>query len=354
MEKSKNSYRRFPIDNKVTLKVLAEKTGIEKQQLIDFHNIFASPKEHISEEHTPNLTFLYVPANFHYLYSGLSINSGLNLFLYNKPSIESNQYYVEYLKKQGEKQTRISFDVQVEHKKTINNEYHLFEVSKLTPTTLNGEVENNDVQEINEKINNIIYPLQVITNDNGSFKEVLYPENIKKQWDKLKKELQEEYSGMCFSHIIDYNDQILKDKDKFVESFKDFWLLKTLFPSIYSLYNFNGGVYEVLDFELINEELPLQYKVYKSFTNIDTTGNLLKFDYKGNLTDKRSRMELEWLTNNPSFQEYNNLESKGIFEQSVIWDNESKKIKNINVQAILELETPIVNTISIRLMEEEG
>jgi hypothetical protein len=109
-----------------------------------------------------------------------------------------------------------------------------------------------------------------------------------------------------------------------------------------------------MELELIDNELPFEYKVYKNFTNIDTTGNLLKLDYKGNLTDKRSRLELERLVINPSFLDYNNKESKGIYDQSVIWDKKNKKINSISVQAVLELEKSIVNTINIRLMEEEG
>ena len=275
------------ISRGTTLEELANFFNLTKEQLKRYHNTYCPLDDLIGHDIPNHVTIIYVPPEDKELREKIfNPNSGNFIRYKSKNTLENKKSYqkrygiIQKTFHNDKEKLKIHYETEI--KKTNTN----IEIIR-HPVYVNRQKPDLIVEQIADKVGNILYPLQLGLNENGSIKEIINFKEIDIRWRKLKPDLEDYYKGETAEDIIKKIENQLKSKSRTLNKIKDSLFYLLYFIPIYEVfdenkkYTFHQGIPFVNEqknilFEItvsINEEISKTKKIFikvegKSIDNI--------------------------------------------------------------------------------------
>ncbi len=351
---NQKQYSVYDIKKGDTLESIATFFEKSKQEIVGFHNIYAKQDDLIGMELPTHLQQLFLYPNLHNKATGVAKHLNENYLHHHHHKI-INRFRVQYTCTEGEQKTHVEFEISLQNK-GVFKEGHVYEIYKISPTEINGEDDINDTEDVKEKILNLIYPIQVLVRENGTWQELLYDKRIVKRFEVAKREILDYYKGQLVHDLLQHAEKKMCNEKNFKELFADNWLLDTIFSNVYRYYNNNEANEEALHFALLKNVLPQKFLVLQSISNFDEDKKLVTICKKGVLNDERTRAQLEQLVQEQNFDGQGETFATGELVQNIVLNVETFALESVHLKANLDLQEKRVVEIVLTpaLSKREG
>lgn len=333
---NQKQYSIYNIKNNDTLESIVAFFEKSKQEIVGFHNIYAKQDDLIGMELPTHLQHLFLYPNLHNKATGVATHLNEN-YLHHQYHKIINRFRVQYTCTEGEQKTHVEFDISLQNK-GVFKEGHIYEINKISATEINGEDDINDTEDVKEKILNLIYPIQVLVRENGTWQELLYDKRIVERFEVTKKEILEYYKGQLVHDLLQHAEKKLCNEKNFKELFVDNWLLDAIFSNVYRYYNNNEATEEALHFALLKSVPPQEFEVLQRISNFDGDKKLVTICKKGTLNDERTRAQLEQLVEEQNFDGFGTTYATGKLEQNIVLNVETFALQSVHLKASLDLQ----------------
>ncbi|WP_310554725.1 hypothetical protein [Flavobacterium sp.] len=310
-----------------------------QQEIKGFHNIFCEHSALIVYDFPYDLKQLYVFPQLHYKAIGVAEHLDQSTYLQHHTQEGTCNYSVEYVSTEGEKKTVVDFEISITQKGLFKEGY-LYLIHKIAPTLINGEVTPNDTEEIKEKLGNIVYPLQVLVQENGKWQELIYDKAIKKRFATAKQEILEYNKGKLVSDLLQEAEKKLCYEERFKKMFQDNWLLGTIFSNTYRYYNHQQPIKETVKFALLNHVVPIAFDTEQTIGDFMPDSKHITINRNGISNDTRTREALEQAVGETKYDGTLSQKIDAKFEQKIILDIKTSNIVSIYLRASIDLQTP--------------
>lgn len=226
--------RRYPVERGDTLSSVSERLQIPFAVLQYYHNIRSDVKDLILDNILPrDLQYIVLPDHFHeeippprFSYVDENIKKAMGITrkkytviqkIYNGGKLENTFHY----------KMALTEDIQEEQKKiTIERE----------KIWLNNEEIALTVENMYEEAGNVIYPLEIVINEEGSFSSIINPDKIKARWKEKRPRLEEYYKSSISTDIFQHFDAFFDDILQFQEALDNDIFFKILLMPLYRHY----------------------------------------------------------------------------------------------------------------------
>jgi hypothetical protein len=330
-EDTKKDYSIYKIKKGDTLASVAAYFEKTQQEIKGYHNLFCIYELYIHNDFPEDLKELYVYPQLHHKAVGLDKHLSENNYLQQKKWLAIQNYTLQYHMIEGELTTTIDFEISVEHKGQ-SKEGHVYEINKIAPTTINGQLPPNDTEEVKEKILDTVYPIQVLVHDNGSWQKVLYDKKITKRLTQTKKEILEYYQGETVHQLLDHAQKVFAQEESFCAMFAHNWMLDAIFSNIYRYYNHLSPIEEKITFALLNKAKPVTYSIVQKIEDFTAESKTMTISKEGTLSDTRTRTDFEMEIQDPHYDNKGTREVKGNFEQKITLNMQTPRSVEIKVR----------------------
>lgn len=225
------------ISKGTTLEELSRFFNLTPEQLKRYHNTYCPLEDLIGYDIPSHVTIIYVPPEDKETREKIFNPSGGNFISYkskntldNKKSYQRRYGVIQKTFRNDEEKLKMHYEIEI--KKTNTN----VEINRY-PVYINHQRPDLLIEQMADKIGNILYPLQLGLNENGTIKEIVNFKEIDLRWRNLKPDLQDYYKGETAEQIIKKIDTQLKSKSRTLNKIKN-----SLFYLLYFL-----PLYEKLD-----------------------------------------------------------------------------------------------------------
>ena len=342
---NQKQYSVYDIKKEDTLESIVAFFEKSKQEIVGFHNIYAKQDDLIGMELPSHLQQLFLYPNLHYKATGIATHLNDNYLHHHYHKI-INTFRIQYIFIEGELNTQVDFDISLQNK-GVFRQGHIYEINKISATEINGDDDINDTEDVKEKILNLVYPIQVLVRENGTWQELLYDKRIVERFELAKKQILEYNRGQLVDDLLQHALKNLTNEKKFKELFTDNWLLDSIFSNVYRYYNNNEAFEEALDFALLKNVLPQEFSVLQSISHFDETKKQVTISKNGILNDKRTRMQFEQVVKEQNFDGLGDPITTGKFEQNIVLNVETFALESIYLLASIDLHVPRVVEVVI-------
>jgi hypothetical protein len=343
-----NQYRKIKINKSDTLDTLSEKLGLEKQEMIGFHNVHAKQKELIIHDLPVGLEELYV---YPFIYqkikdSSLKVKLESDYKLVNKPTKQTLHYGVLYYITSGEEENTIKFEISVKY---LKQDYQglYYEVNKTSPTFINDSETDIIADVLAEKVAAVFYPLTVIVNEQGKWIGIANYEAVKSRWQTVKKTIYKDYEGQWIADYVQECENNLATESRFVQTMAGNWFLNAYFSGIYNRYgnayhlvNSNFGFENKTTFPILTDIAGLQYATKYYLQELLDEDQIVKIDVTGILDDSRSKADIENRLNFSSIEDPSATKATGSYTAKYFLDTATQTIESMVLECSIELDIP--------------
>jgi hypothetical protein len=333
---NQKQYSVYDIKKEDTLESIVAFFEKSKQEIVGFHNIYAKQDDLIGMELPSHLQHLFLYPNLHFKATGVAKHLNENYLHHHYHKI-INKFRVQYLCIEGEQKTHVEFDISLQNR-GVFKEGHIYEIHKISATEINGDDDLNDIENVKELLLNLIYPIQVLVRENGTWQELLYDKRIVKRFEIAKKHILEFNNGQLVDDLLDHAEKNLSNETKFKELFEDNWLLDAIFSNVYRYYNNNEATEEALHFALLKGVPPQKFMVLQMISNFDGDKKLVTICKKGTLNDERTRAQFEQLVEEQNFDGQGETFATGDLEQNIVLNVETFALESVHLKASLDLQ----------------
>ncbi|MFD2908242.1 hypothetical protein ACFSX9_05790 [Flavobacterium ardleyense] len=299
----KPKYKKYKIQQGDTLESIAKKLDKSSHEVKSFHNIFCETEEYIGIEFPRNLVelFIYPTYNQEELSLIPKVPFERPYHLAMKPAQVSNNFGVMYTILSGKEENTLKFECSVAFKRLTSEGDFIFEINRISKTFINDEETSTIADELAEKTNAVLYPLEVVVNDEGNWTGISNYKAIKTRWKKVKKKILDEYEGEWVEQYLLLNEETLEEEASLVNSLKKDWFLKSYFNTIYIYYTNKLHIETHALFPLLTNCDALVYNVEQKINEFLDDYNLIRIEQNGILADERSKTDLENEMNIPYY-----------------------------------------------------
>jgi hypothetical protein len=343
--KNQKQYSVYDIKKGDTLESIVAFFEKSKQEIVGFHNIYAKQDDLIVMDLPIHLQQLFLYPNLHFKATGVAKHLNGN-YLHHQYHKIINRFRIHYHCVEGEQKTHVEFDISLQNK-GVFKEGHVYEINKISATEINGEEDTNDTEEVKEKILNLIYPIQVLVRENGTWQELLYDKRIVKRFEVAKQEILDYYKGKLVHDLLHHAEKNLSNETKFKEMFEDNWLLDAIFSNVYRYYNNNEATEEALHFALLKKVPSQEFMVLQSISNFDEIKKQVTINKKGILNDERTWANFEQLAQEQNYDGLNDAFLTGTLEQNIVLNVETFALESVHLTASLDMQEKRVVEISV-------
>lgn len=254
----------------VNINDLAIEYEIDSEKLIDFHNTHCEIFELLPKTLSKYVEFVYLPKENYEKRQAKFIAS-------NKLELPTKSVTNEYgiILKFEPKNLQIHYKIQVER-----NGYNV-EVTKGKTYINNKEVEKV-IEQLYEKAEKAIYPLQISIGKSGNMEKVLNEKELTRRWkEDYAPKIKEYYQSEVTDGIIKQFDKVYDDINKSKDLFERNLFYKLFFLPIFRSYqNFEYEVQTGFYFSSLNEEFV--YDIKCSLDKEYTRGGKIALYLNGN------------------------------------------------------------------------
>ena len=332
---NQKQYSVYDIKKEDTLEGIVAFFEKSKQEIVGFHNIYAKQDDLIGMELPSHLQQLFLYPNLHYKATGIATHLNENYLHHHYHKIINN-FRIQYTATIGEQKMYVDFDISLQNK-GVFRQGHIYEINKISATEINGDDDLNDIEDVKELLLNMMYPLQVLVRENGTWQEILYDKRIVERFENVKKHILEFNKGLLVDNLLQHAEKVISDEITFKNLFKDNWMLDAIFSNVYRYYNNNESMSEDLHFALLQGLPPLDFLVMQSISHFDEKKKQVTINKKGILNDERNRLQFEQLAKEQNFDGLDDALINGTFEQNIVLNVETFALESVHLKASLDL-----------------
>jgi hypothetical protein len=350
----KSKYKTYKIKNGDTIISVATELGITVKEARNFHNIFSKEDEIIIDDFPSQLKELYV---YPYIREITKDKQPLAKFdgykLSFLPSKKKNNYGVMYTISSDEKEEyTIKFEVSVEYKGADKNGFY-FAIDRLSKTFINDEEASSIADELAEKVGTVIYPLVVVTNDNGKWFNIDNFKEVQKRWEKVKKRILDEYEGEWVEEYLELVAESLLEESSLLNSLSNDWFLNAYFGGIYAYYTPYFKFKNEIKFPIVPNINPLVYQVEHTTEEYLDDYRQVVIDQKGVLADERAKSDIENQLNFPHYgQLYSDApKAEGEFRAKYFLNESDNTIESLFLECSIVLDKPKKIQVVVSLLQ---
>lgn len=231
------SQKTCKISKGTTLKELANFFKLTEEQLKRYHNTYCPLDDLIGHDIPNHVTIIYVPPEDKELREKIFNPKGGNFVNYkskntldNKGSFDKTFGIIQKTFINGEEKLKIHYEIEI---KKSNN---IVEIKRKS-VYLNHQRPDLIVEQMADKIGNIMYPLELELNDDGTIKETNNQQAILDRWLRLKPELEDYYKGRESEEIFQKVGKNIRSRSKFLHRIKDSLFYVMYFFPLYEAFN---------------------------------------------------------------------------------------------------------------------
>ncbi|WP_445711920.1 hypothetical protein [Flavobacterium sp.] len=348
---TKKRFTIYTLEEGDSLASVSEKLGKTNWEVAHFHNCFAKDDALIGVAFPATLQVLYIEPNFHEKeVKGVPKVS----FVYDgkiaiKPIKVTQEYHVTTSLDVHESTLKLSYDVSVTFLKKLGAVF-LFKIHKKQILEIDSF---GMLEELEAKIQETLYPLEIEVDDDGFFIGIANYEQILERWQTVKEKLLDEFDGVAVLKTILFYDAIFFDALLLFESLQNDLFLKTYFSGLFCNYTLGYTFENCLDFPILKGCKNAKYKVHNKIDPYLNDEVFFTITREGTLEDERVLLDFEEKLNEPYFALFDDKQEKamGGFASHYVLNNTTHSIENISLECTLELEKKRTIKMTVRLLD---
>ncbi len=336
----------YTIKNGDTLNSVSKYLGINPQEIRVYHNIHCKLDDLIEHDFPKKLTTLllspFVEKKEDIEDISKTVKFGADFKLRFKPTLTKTNYDVRYTIETGGQISTMNYEVSVQLKEQEQKAFHMFEIQRISNIYINNKEANSIKDKLVEKVSSLLYPLQIVVNDNGKWMDVYNFKEIKERWENKKQEIINEFGWELTEKYFALSEKSLQSRQNLRDFLQNDWFLATYFTEIHCKYTPELTFKNSAFFPLLANTKPLEYKVDQKINKLIDDNNLIYIEQKGILIDGRSKADFE---NNLSFPHYllmnENVEKvKGDFRSKYYLSPNHNLIESLFFECTIDLNIP--------------
>ena len=285
-------YKKYHINKGDTLDDIIRKLEIEKVKLIYDHNL-------LSNDNIDNYIFGdTLPKNLKYILLPLSYNKDIPISKIKYSDKNVSKTNGKTYKKYGVTQ---QFIINGELRNTLNYELEITEniEDHFWRSTINKNtvyLNNTDsfliIENLYNRIDNCLYPLEINVNKDGSFKNIINEKEIHQRWKKMLPQLQDYYKGQVSDEIFSKSEKIFSDVQKYGNKLFNSIFFKVWYAPIYRYYPEEEPLVYEDHFPLFPQHKGVKFKITQSSDLEVCENNKFNIHITGSCIDNRIEQEL--------------------------------------------------------------
>jgi hypothetical protein len=263
-------YIKVKTEGILNLEILCDEYDMTAEELVVFHNKHCNLLELLTTSLPKYVEYIYIPSE-KYKVRDVRLLKSSTIQIPAKPSDKVYGVIIKFKPK----------DLQIHYKIRVKRIEAYIELIK-EKTFINNQEIDKIIEQLFEKAEQVLYPLQVSTNKNGVLKRILNNEDIATRWKtECFPKLKEYYQSEVTDEILEQLDQAYTDIDSKKDLFNRNIFYKLFFMPVYQSYPhfLKKDSLEVF-FSAISQNV--DYQVEYSLNREYTRGNKIVLKLEGN------------------------------------------------------------------------
>ncbi|MFC6269812.1 hypothetical protein [Frigoriflavimonas asaccharolytica] len=280
MTNEDNNYIKLKIEGIFKLKKVASEFNITSDDLVAFHNQFCDISELLPLNMPKHVEHVYLPAQ-NFKDRDVKLLKSTKLAL---PTVVSEKTY-------GVMLNFLPKDLKMHYKIKVKKENGFLEISKEKTYINNKEIEQT-IEQLFEKAEQVLYPIQIATDEKGAIFKIINNEGIANHWEKdCKPMLVEYYKSETADNIIGKLDKSFKNLSSKKDLLERNLFYKLFFLPVYTNYPdffkkdflkiYFSGIKNVVNYTV-------EYSLEKEFTRGQKIALRISGKEEGNIFNKNS------------------------------------------------------------------
>ena len=225
MSKKEEKYSKVKTEGVFNLNQTAKEFNLTTAELVAFHNQYCAIHELLPLSLPKYVEYIYLPTK-NFLERDIKLLKSTKLTLPEELSDKTYGVMINFLPK----------DLKIHYKIKVKRTAQFLEIIK-EKTYINNQEINQTIEQLFEKAEQVLYPLQIITDEKGRLFQIINSEEIKKRWEKdCKPKLEDYYKSETAENIISKLDQSFEDLNEKKELLERNLFYKLFFQPLYTSY----------------------------------------------------------------------------------------------------------------------
>lgn len=298
-------FKTYKIQKGDTLTNVAVKLNRDEYDVKSFHNTYCDIEDLIGVDFPKHLTELIIPSfevsqKNDILTFPKPVKLGSKGKLEFFPSSLNKKYGVLIALEKGDDSQTIKYEVNLRYVRQEEKE-KVFELNRISKIYINDEEADAIADVLAVKVAQVLYPLQILIDENGSFSGIANYEQIQQRWHAVKEDIYGEYEGEWVEKYIELNEEVLNEKESIEFSLLSDYFIRTYFNGIYTEYPQNKSKATDIQFPVLNDVSDINYKVKSEIEEFYDESNFIVLNQDGIINEERSKEDLEAKFNFPFY-----------------------------------------------------
>ena len=346
-------FKKYKIQKGDTLSSVAKKFNCKEYDLKSHHNVYCEIKDLIGLDFPAHLTELILPSfEFNQKEDTIALRKFVRLGSKSKlelyPSTLNRNYGVFIVLEKGDDSQTIKYEINLRYIRQQEEE-KVFELNRISKIYINDEEADAIADVLAVKVAQVLYPLQILIDENGSFSGIANYEQIKQRWETIKENIYDEYEGEWVDKYIEINEEVLNEKESIELSLLSDYFIRAYFNGIYCEYPEKKSKNDEIKFPVLNDVSDINYIVKSEIEEYYDESNYIVLNQNGTINEDRSKEDLESKFNFPF---YANPDSSytiadGSYRGKYFLNASDRSIEAAYVEASVALNSPERIKVSI-------
>lgn len=346
-------FKIYKIQKGDTLTSVAVKLNRDEYVVKSFHNTYCDIEDLIGIDFPKHLTELIIPLfevsqKKDTLILTKSVKLGTKGKLEFFPSSLNKKYGVLITLEKGDDSQTIKYEVNLRYLRQEEKE-KVFELNRISKIFINDQETDTIADVLAVKVAQVLYPLQILIDENGSFSGIANYEQIQQRWYAVKEAIYDEYEGEWVEKYIELNEEVLNEKESIEFSLLSDYFIRTYFNGIYCEYPEKKSKNDEIKFPVLNDVSDINYTVKSEIEEYYDESNYIVLNQNGTINEDRSKEDLESKFNFPF---YANPDSSytiadGSYRGKYFLNASDRSIEAAYVEASVALNSPERIKVSI-------
>ena len=225
MHEENPKYIKVKLEELFNLQKIAKEFKLTTAELVAFHNHYCAIHELLPLSLPKYVEYIYLPPK-KFLERDKKLLKSTKLTLPEQLGNRTYGVMINFLPK----------DLNIHYKIKVKRTAEFLEIIK-EKTYINNLEINQTIEQLFEKAEQVLYPLQIITDEKGRLSQIINSEQIKNRWEKdCKPQLEEYYKSETAENIISNLDKCFKDLNAKKKLLERNLFYKLFFQPLYTSY----------------------------------------------------------------------------------------------------------------------
>lgn len=346
-------YKIYKIQKGDTLKSVALHLNRNEYDLKSYHNTYCNIEDLIGIDFPKHLTELIV-SSFESIKKEEKLDAHKRVRLGSKekfdffPSLLNKNYGVLIVLENDNDAQTIKYDLNLRYVKQEEKD-KVFELNRITKVYINDEEADAIADVLAVKVAQVLYPLQILIDENGSFSGIANYEQIQQRWESVKNKIYDEYEGEWVEKYIELNEEVINDKESMEFSLWNDYFIRTYFNGIYCEYPENKSRTGGIQFPVLHEVSDINFKVKSEIEEYYDESNFIVLNQNGIIDEERAKEDLESKFNFPFYANPDSSYTlaEGTYRGKYFLNPSDHSIEAAYIEASVELDIPERIKVSI-------